>query len=61
MAIRRHRASAAEPMLFYGAKQVILADVNDENLKRETARLNMAYAGKVLGLHCDVTKHALDP
>ncbi len=46
----------AETMLFYGAKQVVLADVNDENLKRETARLNMAYAGKVLGLHCDVTK-----
>ncbi len=46
----------AETMLFYGAKQVVLADVKDENLKRETARLNMAYAGKVLGLHCDVTK-----
>ena len=46
----------AETMLSYGAKEVVLADVNDENLKRETARLNMAYAGKVLGLHCDVTK-----
>jgi NAD(P)-dependent dehydrogenase (short-subunit alcohol dehydrogenase family) len=46
----------AETMLSYGAKQVVLADFNDENLKRETARLDMAYTGKVLGLHCDVTK-----
>ncbi len=46
----------AETMLSYGANKVVLADVNDENLKRETARLNGAYAGKVLGLHCDVTK-----
>jgi NAD(P)-dependent dehydrogenase (short-subunit alcohol dehydrogenase family) len=45
-----------ETMLSYGAKQAVLADVNDENLKRETARLNTAYVGKVLGLHCDVTK-----
>jgi NAD(P)-dependent dehydrogenase (short-subunit alcohol dehydrogenase family) len=44
-----------ETMLSYGAKQAVLADVNDENLKRETARLNTAYVGKVLGLHCDVT------
>ena len=46
----------AETMLSYGVKKVVLADFNDENLKRETARLNTAYAGKVLGLHCDVTK-----
>ncbi len=45
-----------QTMLSYGAKKVILADFNDDNLKRETARLNTAYAGKVLGLHCDVTK-----
>ena len=45
----------AETMLSYGAKKVILADVNDENLKRETARLDAAYPGKTLGLHCDVT------
>jgi NAD(P)-dependent dehydrogenase (short-subunit alcohol dehydrogenase family) len=45
-----------ETMLSYGAKQVVLADFNDENLKRETERLNRAYPGKVLGLHCDVTK-----
>jgi NAD(P)-dependent dehydrogenase (short-subunit alcohol dehydrogenase family) len=46
----------AETMLSYGAKKVILADFNDENLKRESARLNAAYPSKVLGLHCDVTK-----
>jgi len=46
----------SEMMLSYGAKHVVLADFNDENLKRETARLNTAYAGKVAGVHCDVTK-----
>ena len=45
-----------EMMLFYGARQVVLVDINDENLKRETARLGLAHAGKVLGLRCDVTK-----
>ncbi len=29
-----------ETMLAYGAKKVVLADVNDENLERETARLD---------------------
>lgn len=46
----------AETMLSYGAKQVVLADFNDENLKRESERLNRVYPGKALGLHCDVTK-----
>ena len=46
----------SETMLSYGAKKAVLADFNDENLKRETERLNMAYPGKVLGLHCNVTK-----
>jgi NAD(P)-dependent dehydrogenase (short-subunit alcohol dehydrogenase family) len=46
----------AETMLGYGAKQVVLADFNDENLKREAARLNTAYAGKVAGVHCNVTR-----
>ncbi len=32
----------AETMLSYGAKQVLLADFNDENLKRQAARLNTA-------------------
>ena len=46
----------AETMLSYGAKQVVLADFNDENLRREAARLNSAYPDKMLGIHCNVTK-----
>jgi NAD(P)-dependent dehydrogenase (short-subunit alcohol dehydrogenase family) len=46
----------AETMLFYGAKRVILADVNDANLALETARLNAAHPGGALGIRCDVTK-----
>ena len=45
----------AETMLSYGAKKVVLADFNDENLKRETARLDTTYPGRTLGLHCNVT------
>ena len=48
----------AETMLSYGAKQVVLADFNDANLNRETARLNGTHGGTVLGLHCDVTQEA---
>ena len=46
----------AETMLSYGAKKVVLADVNGENLQREIARLDEAYPAKTLGLHCDVTR-----
>ncbi len=46
----------AETMLSYGAKKVVLADFNEENLKRETARLEKAYPGKTLGVRCDVTE-----
>jgi NAD(P)-dependent dehydrogenase (short-subunit alcohol dehydrogenase family) len=46
----------AETMLFYGAKRVVLADVNEANLVRETARLNAAHPGQTLGIRCDVTK-----
>jgi NAD(P)-dependent dehydrogenase (short-subunit alcohol dehydrogenase family) len=46
----------AETMLSYGAKRVVLADVNEANLVRETARLNAAHPGQVLGIRCDVTK-----
>ncbi len=46
----------AETMLSYGAKQVVIADFNDENLKRETERLDRAYPSRALGIHCDVTK-----
>jgi NAD(P)-dependent dehydrogenase (short-subunit alcohol dehydrogenase family) len=48
----------SETMLSYGAKQVVLADVDDESLERETARLNITYGGKVLGSWCDVTEEA---
>ena len=45
----------AETMLAYGARKVVLADFNDENIERETARLDAAYPGKTRGLHCNVT------
>jgi len=48
----------AETMLSYGARRAVLADVNDANLKRETARLDAAYPGKVSGIRCDVTREA---
>lgn len=46
----------SETMLSYGAKGVVLADVSDANLARETARLNAAYPGRALGIRCDVTR-----
>lgn len=46
----------AETLLSYGAKRVVVADFNDENLQREAARLNSVYPGRVLGIHCNVTK-----
>jgi len=48
----------AEAMLFCGARNVVLADFNDENLQRETARVNATHPGKLIGVHCDVTKEA---
>lgn len=45
-----------ELLLFLGAKAVVLADLNDEKLKTESARLGSAYPGKVLGIQTDVTK-----
>ena len=42
-------------MLSYGAKRVVLADVNEANLIRETARLNAIHPGQALGIRCDVT------
>jgi len=45
----------AETMLSYGAKRVILVDVNEANLVRETARLNAAHPGQPLGIRCDIT------
>jgi NAD(P)-dependent dehydrogenase (short-subunit alcohol dehydrogenase family) len=48
----------SETILSYGADKVVLADFNDENLARETARLEQIYPGKTLGVHCDVTKES---
>ncbi|MGO9118745.1 MAG: SDR family NAD(P)-dependent oxidoreductase [Desulfomonilaceae bacterium] len=45
----------AETMLSYGAKRVVLADANEANLARETARLNAAHPGRALGIRCNVT------
>jgi len=45
----------AETMLSYGAERVVLADVNEANLVRETERLNSAHPGQALGIRCDVT------
>jgi len=45
-----------ERLLSLGGKAVILADLNSEKLKTESARLDTAYPGKVLGIQTDVTK-----
>jgi NAD(P)-dependent dehydrogenase (short-subunit alcohol dehydrogenase family) len=45
-----------EMLLSFDAKAVVLADVNADKLKTESARLEVAYPGKVLGVLTDVTK-----
>lgn len=45
-----------EGILSFGAKAVIQADLNAEKLKAESARLDAAYPGKVLGIQTDVTR-----
>jgi NAD(P)-dependent dehydrogenase (short-subunit alcohol dehydrogenase family) len=44
-----------ELLLSFGAKTVVLADVNAEKLKSEVARLQNAHPGKVSGVQVDVT------
>lgn len=44
-----------ETILSYGARGVVISDVNEENLVRENARINIAYPEKALGIRCDVT------
>lgn len=44
-----------ETMLSYGAKRVVLADINEANLIRETSRLNAVHPDQILGIRCDVT------
>jgi NAD(P)-dependent dehydrogenase (short-subunit alcohol dehydrogenase family) len=43
-----------ETMLSLGAKAVVLADINEANLNRETARLAEVYPGKAFGVRTDV-------
>jgi len=45
-----------ETLLSFNAKAVVMADVNTDKLKKETARLEAAYPGKVLGVPTDVTR-----
>lgn len=45
-----------ELLLSFGAKAVVLADINADKLKEESARLENEYPGKVLGIQTDVTK-----
>jgi len=44
-----------EELLAYGAKKVVLADFNRENLEKHTTRLAVQYPGKVKGILCNVT------
>lgn len=44
-----------ELLLSFGAKAVILADVNQGRLTTQCARLSVSYPGKVLGVETDVT------
>jgi NAD(P)-dependent dehydrogenase (short-subunit alcohol dehydrogenase family) len=44
-----------ETMLSYGAKKVILVDINEANLVRESERLNATHPGQALGIRLNVT------
>jgi len=44
-----------ETMLSCGAKRVVLADISETNLVRESERLNAVRPGQTLGIRCDVT------
>jgi NAD(P)-dependent dehydrogenase (short-subunit alcohol dehydrogenase family) len=46
----------SELLLAFGAKAVVLADLNAEKLENERERLETIHAGKVLGCRTDVTK-----
>jgi NAD(P)-dependent dehydrogenase (short-subunit alcohol dehydrogenase family) len=48
-------AALAELLLLYGAGGVVIADVDAAALERQSVRLTDGYAGKVLGVGCDVT------
>jgi NAD(P)-dependent dehydrogenase (short-subunit alcohol dehydrogenase family) len=46
----------SELLLSFGAKAVVLADLNAEKLEKERERLDALHPGKVLGCQTDVTK-----
>lgn len=48
----------AETLLSYGANRIVLADVHQDNLGREAARLNAVFPGRTLAIRCDVAKEA---
>ncbi len=45
----------AETVLAYGARGVVIADVDVSNLGCQRARLNAVYNDRVIGIRCDVT------
>lgn len=45
-----------EELLSQGAGKVVLADINEENLRTHEKRLKHQYPGQVKGIRCDVTK-----
>jgi NAD(P)-dependent dehydrogenase (short-subunit alcohol dehydrogenase family) len=47
-----------ESMLEMGARAVTIADINEDNLNKHSARLSDQYPGKVRGLKTDVTSEA---
>ena len=47
-----------EALLQMGARAVTIADINEDNLNRASARLSDQYPGKVKGLKTDVTSEA---
>jgi NAD(P)-dependent dehydrogenase (short-subunit alcohol dehydrogenase family) len=44
-----------EELLACGAEKVVMADFNQQNLDKHTARLSGQYPGKVKGILCNVT------
>jgi NAD(P)-dependent dehydrogenase (short-subunit alcohol dehydrogenase family) len=43
----------SEPILSFGAKAIVLADLNAEKLENECERLETLHLGKVLGCQTD--------
>jgi NAD(P)-dependent dehydrogenase (short-subunit alcohol dehydrogenase family) len=45
----------AEELLESGADRVVIADINQDNLKEHAERLNKQYNGRIKGILCNVT------